>query len=139
MANKNWKVGDKVIIETVPLKSNTYTNLSGVVTEVKPDTNEIGVATEGISEADIVENCLHMVQGKPTLWFDDRASEVKKQPAGKKNMLCIECAILYHADIEDMPEGGCPECGEDTPLVNQLPLSWIRDVLVTLVDAISNE
>jgi len=97
MANKNWKVGDKVIIETVPLKSNTYANLSGVVTEVK------------------------------------------RQPAGKKNMLCIECAILYHADVEDMPEGGCPKCGEDSPLVSQLPLSWIRDVLVTLVDAILNE
>ncbi len=57
----------------------------------------------------------------------------------QKNILCIECGILYHADIEDMPEGGCPKCGDDTPLVNQLPLSWIRDVMVTLVDAISKE
>lgn len=57
--------------------------------------------------------------------------------AKQKNMLCIECGTLYHADIEDM--GSCPKCGEDAPLVNQLPLSWIRDVIVTLMDAISKE
>ncbi len=70
MKHHNWKVGDKVIINHVPLKGTTYTNLSGSVIEVKKSSSEIGVAVEGISDLDIAKNELEERGGKSILWFD---------------------------------------------------------------------
>jgi len=70
MGHTNWKVGNKVIIDQVSLKGATYTNLRGVVIEIKESSSEIGVAVEDISDRDIAINKLEKREGKSILWFD---------------------------------------------------------------------
>ncbi|MBA7700006.1 hypothetical protein ES703_108712 [subsurface metagenome] len=74
MAQRNWKVGNKVIIDQVSLKGATYTDLTGSIIEVKKSSSEIGIAVEGISDRDIEMNELEKREGKSILWFgfDDR-------------------------------------------------------------------
>lgn len=62
----------------------------------------------------------------------------KKKLKKKELVLCINCDLLYSVAKKDLEKGygRCPECGDDTLLVSQIPLGWVEDIILSLIRAV---